>query len=55
MNTLSAQNITPPKGGGDRTITARALHDGDRRRVTPLPATNTTWRLYDYTTGLSKE
>ena len=27
---LSAQNITPPKGGGDRTITARALHDGER-------------------------
>ncbi|MEE9285073.1 MAG: ethylbenzene dehydrogenase-related protein, partial [Dehalococcoidia bacterium] len=27
---LSAQNITPPKGGGDRTVTARALHDGER-------------------------
>ena len=30
---LSAQNITPPKGGGDRTITARALHDGERLYV----------------------
>ena len=27
---LSAQNITPPKGGGDRTVTTRALHDGER-------------------------
>lgn len=27
---LSAQNIVPPKGGGDRTLTARALHDGQR-------------------------
>lgn len=30
---LSAQNITLPKGGGDRTVTARALHDGERLYV----------------------
>ncbi len=30
---LSAQNLTPPKGGGDRTVTARALHDGERLYV----------------------
>lgn len=30
---LSAQNLTPPQGGGDRTVTARALHDGQRLYV----------------------
>ncbi len=30
---LSAQILTPPKGGGDRTVTARALHDGERLYV----------------------
>ena len=30
---LSAQNLTAPKGGGDRTVTARALHDGERLYV----------------------
>ncbi len=27
---LSAQNLVPPKAGGDRTMTARALHDDQR-------------------------
>lgn len=27
---LSAQQLTPPMGGGDRTVVARALHDGQR-------------------------
>ncbi len=30
---LSAQNITPPKAGSNRTITARALHDDQRLYV----------------------
>jgi hypothetical protein len=30
---LSAQNLVPPKAGGDRTITARALHDDQRLYV----------------------
>jgi hypothetical protein len=30
---LSAQNLVPPQGGGDRTITARALHDDERLYV----------------------
>jgi hypothetical protein len=30
---LSAQSIVPPKAGGDRTITARALHDEQRLYV----------------------
>ena len=27
---LSAQNLTPPKAGSDRTVKVRALHEGDR-------------------------
>jgi complex iron-sulfur molybdoenzyme family reductase subunit gamma len=30
---LSAQILTPPMGGGDRTVKARALHDGERLYV----------------------
>jgi hypothetical protein len=30
---LSAQTVVPPKAGGDRTITARALHDDERLYV----------------------
>jgi len=30
---LSAQNVVPPQGGGERTIKARALHDGRRLYV----------------------
>jgi hypothetical protein len=30
---LSGQQIIQPKGGGDRTVTARALHDNDRLYV----------------------
>ena len=27
---LSAQQVVPPMAGSDRTVTARALHDGER-------------------------
>ena len=30
---LSGQQVAKPKGGGDRTVTARALHDNDRLYV----------------------